>query len=298
MTKKVALALSSGGARGLVHIGAIDEIEKRGYEIVSLSGSSMGALVGGMYAAETLADFKVWVKKLTRLDVLGLVDFTLGTNGFIKGEKIFEEMQHLGFVPETSIEKLAKPMVIMATDLINNKAITYDKGDLRKALRASISIPGVFTPVKVDNTLLVDGGVLYPLPLQQLQKDKADFVIAVDCNALIPYNKPAEKEEDIHQSAEEKSMFDQLKEKWYEFFEGDEKKKLNKSNKLGYIDLLYRVIQVMMNSATQQALKDFPPDVLVETSKDACGVFEFYRAAEIIELGRKACAKALDKAGL
>lgn len=298
MKKKIALALSSGGARGLVHIGVIEEIEKRGYEIVSLSGSSMGALVGGMYSAGTLPDFKQWIMKLTRMDVLGLVDFTLGTNGFIKGEKIFEEMQRKGFIADISIEKLAKPMVIMATDIINSKAIAYDKGDLHKALRASISIPGVFTPIKGEKGLLVDGGVLYPLPLEQLQKGDADLVIAVDCNAFIPYKKPKEEAITRHESEEDKSTFEQLKEKWYEFFEGDEKKKLDKDTKLGYIDLLYRVIQVMMNSATKQALKDFPPDVLVNTSKDACGVFEFYRAKEIIDLGQQACAKALDEAGL
>lgn len=298
MSKKIALALSSGGARGLAHIGVIDEIQKRGHQIISLSGSSMGAVVGGMYAAGTLPDFKDWVVKLTRMDVLGLIDFTLGTNGFIKGEKIFEEMQELGFIPEKSIEQLAKPMVILATDIINNKAITYNKGDFRQALRASISIPGVFTPIKSENGLLVDGGVLYPLPLKQLKKDDADLVIAVDCNAIIPYTKPEEVDIKHHESEEDKSTFDQLKEKWYEFFEGDEKKKLDKSSKLGYIDLLYRVIQVMMNSATQQAIKDFPPDVFVETSKDACGVFEFYRATDIIALGQQACAKALDKAGL
>jgi NTE family protein len=298
MSKKIALALSSGGARGLAHIGVIDEIQKRGYQIVSLSGSSMGAVVGGMYAAGTLPDFKNWVVKLTRMDVLGLIDFTLGTNGFIKGEKIFEEMQELGFIPDKSIEQLAKSMVILATDIINNKAITYNKGNLRQALRASISIPGVFTPVKSVNGLLVDGGVLYPLPLEQLKKDDADLVIAVDCNAIIPYKMPKKVDIKHYESDEDKSTFDQLKEKWYEFFEGDEKNKLDKANKLGYIDLLYRVIQVMMNSATQQAIKDFPPDVFVETSKDACGVFEFYRAKDIIALGQQACAKALDKAGL
>jgi NTE family protein len=258
----------------------------------------MGAVVGGMYAAGTLPDFKNWVVKLTRMDVLGLIDFTLGTNGFIKGEKIFEEMQELGFIPDKSIEQLAKSMVILATDIINNKAITYNKGNLRQALRASISIPGVFTPVKSVNGLLVDGGVLYPLPLEQLKKDDADLVIAVDCNAIIPYKKPKKVDIKHYESDEDKSTFDQLKEKWYEFFEGDEKNKLDKASKLGYIDLLYRVIQVMMNSATQQAIKDFPPDVFVETSKDACGVFEFYRAKDIIALGQQVCAKALDKAGL
>lgn len=298
MVKKIALTLSSGGARGLVHVGVICEIERRGYEIVSLSGSSMGALVGGMYAVGTLNDFRSWVEKLSRMDVLGLIDFTLGGNGFIKGEKIFDEMLRLGFIPEKNIQDLQKPMVILATDVISSKEIVYDEGSLAHALRASISIPGVFTPVKVSDALLVDGGVFNPLPIKHLKRNNADIIIAVDVNAMIPYHKPAQEKEKHEESEEDKSAFEQLKEKWYEFFEGDEKKKLNKVSKLGYIDMLHRVIQVMMNSMTMQAIKDNPPDVLITTSKDACGVFEFYRAKEIIALGERACAKALDEAGL
>jgi NTE family protein len=298
MSKSIALALSSGGARGLVHIGVIDELERRGYDIVSLSGSSMGALVGGMYAAGTLIEFKKWVTKLSRMDVLRLVDFTLGSRGFVKGERIFDEMQTKGFIPNVNIEDLPKPMVILATDIINNKELVFNKGNLAKAIRASISIPNVITPVEAENGLWVDGGVLNPLPIKHLIKKGADIVGAVDTNALIPYTKPKLQEDHTDGTEEEKSVFDQLKEKWYEFFEGDEKKKLQKDNKLGYFDLLYRVLQVMMNNMTQKALAETPPDFLVQTSKDACGVFEFYRAKELIELGQKACAEALDKTKL
>ena len=298
MVKKVALTLSSGGARGLAHIGVISEIERRGYEIVSLSGSSMGALVGGMHAVGTLNDFRAWVEKLSKMDVFGLVDFTLATNGFIKGEKIFEEMLRLGFIPEMNIEDLQKPIVILATDVIKSEEIVYDKGSLSHALRASISIPGIFTPVQAIDGLLVDGGIFNPLPIKHLKPNNEDLTIAVDVNAMIPYQKPKQQKVDYEESEEEKSAFEQLKGKWNEFFEVDEKKKSSKANKLGYVDLLHRVIQVMMNSMTKQALKDNPPDVLISTSKDVCGVFEFYNAKEIIALGERACAKALDEAGL
>ncbi|MDD2550888.1 MAG: hypothetical protein PHD00_12445, partial [Bacteroidales bacterium] len=166
------------------------------------------------------------------------------------------------------------------------------------APRASISIPGVFTPVKASDALLVHGGVFNPLPIKHLKSSNADLIIAVDVNAMIPYENPESAAVKHEESEEDKSTFDQLKEKWYEFFEGDEKKKLQKTNKLGYVDMLHRVIQIMMNTMTKQALKDNPPDVLISTSKDACGVFEFYRAKEIIALGERACAKALDEAGL
>ncbi|MDD2278843.1 MAG: patatin-like phospholipase family protein [Bacteroidales bacterium] len=298
MSKKLALALSSGGARGLVHIGVIDELEQRGFDIVSLSGSSMGALVGSMYAAGTLNDFKDWITTLTRMEVLRLVDFTLASKGFIKGERIFDEMQKRGFIPDINIEDLPKPMVILATDIINNKEIVFKKGSLVKAIRASISIPNVFTPIEIANGLLVDGGVLNPLPISHLITKGCDLIGAVDTNALIPYKKPTHEVVHVGETDEEKSLFDQLKEKWYEFFEGDEKKKLKESHKLGYFDLLYRVLQVMMSNMTQKALEETPPNFLVQTSKDACGVYEFYRAKELIAYGQKACAEALDKAKL
>ncbi|HCX99288.1 MAG TPA: hypothetical protein DG754_04030, partial [Bacteroidales bacterium] len=278
MRKKIALALSSGGARGLIHIGVIHELERRGFDIVSLSGSSMGALVGSMYVAGTLNDFKDWVTTLTRMEVLRLVDFTLGSKGFIKGERIFYEMQKRGFIPDINIEDLPKPMVILATDIVNNKEIVFRKGNLAKAIRASISIPNVFMPIQTTDGLLVDGGVLNPLPINHLITKGSDLVGAVDTNALIPYKKPKQEEHHAGETDEERSLFEQFKEKWYEFFEGDEKKKLEKASKLGYFDLLYRVLQVMMNNMTQKTLKETPPDFLVQTSKDACGVYEFYRA--------------------
>lgn len=294
MSKKVALALSSGGARGLVHIGVIDELENRGYQINSLSGSSMGAVIGAMYAAGTLKDYKVWAQKLTRIDVLGLMDFTLGSRGFIKGEKIFDEMERLGFIPDINIEDLPKKLVVLATDIINYKEIVFDKGNLLDAIRASVAIPNVITPIEKENGLWVDGGVLNPLPLRQLDTSSSDLIVAVNINAVIPYDKP--KKVHVHkETEEEKTLFEQLKERWFEFFEGNEEEKLKKNSKLGYFDSLYRVVQVMMNSMVQQAIKDIPPDLLIETSKDACGVFEFYKAKEMIELGQKACKEALDK---
>ena len=297
MSKKIALALSSGGARGLVHIGVIDELEKRGYQINSLSGSSMGAVIAATYAAGTFKEYRKWAEKLNRIDVLRLIDFTLGSNGFIKGEKIFEEMERLGFIPDVNIEDLPIKLVILATDIINYKEIVFDKGNLAEAIRASVAIPNVITPIEKEDGLWVDGGVLNPLPLKQLDTSESDLIVAVNINAVKPYDKP--KKLNFHkETEEEKTLFNQLKDRWFEFFEGNEEEKLKKNSKLGYFDSLYRVVQVMMNSIVQQAIKDIPPDVLIETSKDACGVFEFYKAKEMIELGQKACKDALDKAKL
>jgi NTE family protein len=295
MSKKVALALSSGGARGLAHVGVIEELESVGYVINSISGSSMGAMVGAMYAAGTLKSYKKWALGLSRIDVIRLVDITIGSKGFIKGEKLFEEMERLGFIPDINIEDLSIPLTILATDIINYKEVVFREGNLAKALRASVAIPNVLTPIKTKDGLWVDGGVLNPLPLGFLDTSNSDYIVAVNTNALIPYNKPLHHDHINSESDEEKSLFEQFKARWFEFFEGDEKRKLAEASKIGYFDLLYRVVQVMMNSITQQALNEFPPDLLVSISKDACGVFEFYRAKEIIENGRNACKEALKK---
>ena len=198
----------------MVHIGVIDELEKNGFEIVSLSGSSMGAVIAGMYAAGTLKDYKAWAEKLSRIDVLGLMDFTLGSKGFIKGEKIFDEMERLGFILDVNIEDLPKKLVILATDILNYKEIVFDKGNLADAIRASVAIPNVITPIEKDNGLWVDGGVLNPLPLKQLDTSSSDLIIAVNINAVKPYNKP--KKAHVHKETdEEKSLFEQLKERWF-----------------------------------------------------------------------------------
>ncbi len=294
MAKRVALALSSGGARGLAHIGVIDVLQERGYEITSLAGSSMGAIVGAMYAAGTLGDYERWIKGLSRMDVIRLVDFTLGANGFVKGEKIFTEMQKLGFIPDINIEDLPIPIVILATDIMNNTEVVFTKGKLEEALRASVSIPSVFTPIQKDDALWVDGGVLNPLPIKHLSKENADLLVAVDTNALIPFKSTRRKKKEKEESEVDKSTFEQLKERWYELFEGDEKKKLQKVHKLGYLDLMHRTMQVMMNSIIQTTLKEYPPDILIRLSKDISGVFEFYRAEEIIETGAEECRNVLD----
>lgn len=297
--REVSLVLASGGARGLAHIGVIDELLKREFTINSISGSSMGAIVAGMYAAGTLEDYKKWILKLKKFDVLSLMDFTLGNNGIIKGEKIFNEMKKEGFIPEVDIENLEIPIAIVASDIVNNKEIVFRKGNLYNALRASISIPNVFTPVKRDNGLLVDGGVLNPLPLNLVKRSSNDILMAVDINALIPYSPDSKKDNAGNNDGnDDKSTFEQLKARWFELFEGDERRKLSKASNLGYMDMFSRTYQVMQNRISQFSLEKDPPDVHIEISKDACGTFEFYRAKEMIELGRESCAKALDKANL
>ena len=178
--KKVHLVLGSGGARGTAHIGVIEILEENNYEIVSVVGSSMGAIVGGMYAAGYLPGFKEWMLALTKSIVFNIMDFTLTRQGFLKGERIFSIMQKA--IGNHLIENLRIPFTAVATDLLHGTEVHYTEGDLYKALRASIAIPGVFIPVLNNNQFLIDGAVLNPVPVNVVKKAANELVVAVDLN--------------------------------------------------------------------------------------------------------------------
>ena len=179
----VSLVLSSGGARGLAHIGAVQCLEERGYRIRYISGSSMGALVGGMYAAGELSNYEGWVKALRRKDVVQLLDFGWGRGGgLFRGERIIDALREL--IGEHLIEELSIGFTAVATDLRRQREVWLDKGPLFAAIRASIAVPLVFSPVIVGNQVLIDGGVLSPLPIAPTLNDDSNLIIAVDVNGM------------------------------------------------------------------------------------------------------------------
>lgn len=299
--KNVVLILSSGGARGLAHIGVIDEIVERGYTITSIAGSSMGAFVGGLYATGNIDKFREWVVNLDKLKVFNLVDFTLSSQGFVRGERVFEKMRKLKMIPEINIENLPVKYIAVAADIINNKEVVFDKGNLYKAIRASISIPNVFTPIEYDGGILVDGGVLNPMPINRVLRSNNDLLIAVDLNSLVSYQKPSLPKK-IEPEVIHSAKITKLIKKWDELFSSHHHEKVEKSTdsklKLGYFDILTRSIQLMQSKLTEQTIETYPPDVLVSISKYSCSVFEFYKGEEMIAYGREACKIAMDKAGL
>lgn len=300
-TKDIALVLSSGGARGLAHIGVIDELVERGYNITSIAGSSMGALVGGLYATNNLNKFKDWIVTLDKMDIFNLIDFTLSSQGFIKGEKIFHKMQKLNMIPDINIEDMAIKYVAIAADIIKNEEIIFDSGNLHNAIRASISIPNVFTPVEHSEGVLVDGGVLNPLPINRISRSTNDLLIAVDLNSLVPYLKPSIKKKQTGKAMHSEKTIKLIK-RWDKLFSShhDEKvdKAANKKLKLSYFDILSRSVQLMQSKLSMQTIESYPPDVLINISKYSCSVFEFYKGEEMIAYGREACRKALNDAKL
>jgi NTE family protein len=282
--QKVHLVLGSGGARGMAHIGVIEMLQQDGYEIVEVIGCSMGAVVGAMFCAGCLNEYKNWLISLTKSGVFGLFDLTITTQGFVKGEKIFNKLQE--FTGHQNIEDLKIPFTAVATDMVNKKEVYFTSGNLYKALRASIAIPGVFTPVINDNAILVDGGVLNPLPLNLIKKQEGAVVVAVNINGTpVEHVKPIVKETDGNNYWEWFSKFPIVGKK-------ESAGEKNALPKLTLFDLLNTSYDFTQDRLTELMIHYHQPDVLIEIPRNSCNIFEFYRAKEMIELGKKAYLKA------
>lgn len=279
--KKVRLVLGSGGARGMAHIGVIEELEKSGFEIVEVVGCSMGAVVGGIYCAGYLTEYKHWLIKLSRLDVFRLLDFTLSAQGFVKGERVFKAMEE--FIGDHAIENFKIPFTAVATDITHEKEIHYRTGSLFKALRASIAIPTILTPVRAGKATLVDGGVLNPLPINLIHKEEGDYVVAVNLNANLP-SSPSNVLEENQERAAYLKMLDALKTYLPRFDNSGD----TTAESLGLFDLLNKSYDMTQDRLTEMMIEIHKPDLVVNISRNACGVFEFYRANEIIDAGRQA----------
>src|SRR6056297_2693499 len=188
--KTVSLILGSGGARGLAHIGVIRELQKAGAEIEAIAGSSMGALVGGIFAAGKLDAYEEWVCALEQSTVFSLVDWTFSGGGLIKGRKIISKLSEL--VGEINIEDLDIDYTAVAVDLEQGREVWLDRGLLFDAIRASIAIPGIFRPHRYRDRILIDGGILNPIPVAPTLRQMSDLTVVIDVNG--PSAQPAKSD--------------------------------------------------------------------------------------------------------
>jgi NTE family protein len=285
--KDIALVLSGGGARGMAHIGVIEMLLQQGYNITSIAGTSIGALIGGVYASGELSNFKEWVKTMGKMDIFRLMDLMISKNGFIKGEKVFKEMQQ--FISEVNIEDLDIPYAAVAVDVRNHKEVVFNKGKLVDAIRASVSIPTIFKPYLHNDVELVDGGVLNPLPLDVVKRNKNDILVAVDLNADLPYPKSDTNEEDQNQNQTYLKALNFINEKWSKYFRN------GKQKTTGFFELVTLSVYAMQVKLTQIAIEKHKPDIVIGISKRACDIFEFHRAEEMIRFGRKQAEKSMKK---
>jgi NTE family protein len=283
--KKVHLVLGSGGARGVAHIGVIEVLEEYGFDIVSVTGCSMGAVVGGMYAAGYLRAYRDWMLTLTKTMQFRIMDFTLARQGFLKGERIFNILQEV--TGPQLIEQLRIPFTAVATDMVQNKEVHYRSGDLYKAFRASIAIPGVFTPVMENGQFLVDGGVLNPLPLNLVNRKEGEWIVAVNLNGA-----PAT----VATAVEEEQEEVRLLWKWLSPIMQDTKKEQKEvlpAAAYSIRELLQSSYIMTQDRLVDLMLKAYPPDMLVDIPRNICSIFEFYKAKSLVEAGRQACQSAL-----
>ena len=281
-TKNVALALSSGGARGLAHIGAIEELEAQGYHISSIAGCSMGALIGGVYAAGKLNEFREWMKTIDRKKMLGLIDFSLSLNHIVKGTRIIEAIME--FVPDVNIEDLPIPYCAVATDLKAGHEVMFRKGSLFKAIRASISLPSFYEPVKRNDMILIDGGIMNPLPLNRVKRQAGDILVGVDVSG---HDYKAQWDELQRLTAIQKHD-KSLKSKILDMLIPD-------NIEFNYYTVLSRASSLMIRQNSILMAKLTNPDILVDIQMNRYGTFDFDKSEKLIAIGRQKTSQAIDK---
>jgi NTE family protein len=327
----VSLVLGSGGARGYAHIGAIEELVAQGYDVRSVAGASMGALVGGMYAAGKLEEYRDWARALQRLDVLRLLDWTFSGGGFIKGDRVIDQLRKL--IGDVRIEDLPISYTAVAVDLYAQREVWFSRGPLYDAIRASIAIPTVFRPHHYEGRTLVDGGLLNPVPITPTLRDLTDCTIAVDVNAPAePLDGSAVEQgtSDRHDDATFGSVGEALpaehgeqaeggvdvieapspdntggepvgaiggyRRRIADFIDGLLEKRERKhalASDPGVLELFARSLDAVQETVTRFKLAAQPPDLIIAIPRNVCAFYEFHRADELIELGRARTRAAL-----
>ncbi|ORX08352.1 esterase [Mycobacterium triplex] len=316
---RVAVALGSGGARGYAHIGVIEALQERGFEIVGITGSSMGAMIGGLQAAGRLAEFADWAKSLTQRTILRLLDPSISAAGVMRAEKILEAVRDI--LGPVTIEELPIPYTAVATDLLAGKSVWFQHGPLDQAIRASIAIPGVIPPHEVGGRLLADGGILDPLPMAPLAAVNADLTIAVGVSGseviakrepepgatVELLNRMVRSTTALLDTSAVRSLLDRptaraVLSRFGADTDPDESGEDDADEfveapgvpKLGSFEVMYRAFDIAQSALTRHTLSAYPPDLLIEVPRSTCRSLDFHRAAEVIDVGRLLADQALD----
>jgi NTE family protein len=297
----VALVLGAGGARGLAQIGVIEALQARGFNIVSIAGSSSGALVGGLFAAGKLGAYRDWLFGMSRTDMLRLLDPAFGPSLF-RGERLMHALRELAGAPK--IEDLPISFTAVAVDLLRQREVWLRQGDLWDAVRASIAIPGLFTPHTVHGRELVDGGLLAPLPIAATRLSDAHRLIAVDMHGWperppgTPARQNAVDAADPGDGPGGEPGPSQLL-RWFQRRRGTAAvaEGQDGAHEIGFSELMARALDTMQAQIARVQLALDPPEIVIRIPRDACQFYEFWRAKELIEIGRREAERVLDAAG-
>lgn len=323
--KTVALVLGSGGARGYAHIGALEVLEERGYQVVAIAGASMGALIGGLYAAGKMDEYVEWVTPLTQRDVLRLLDPSIGGPGAFKLERVLARMSEI--LDGAQIEDLPIPYTAVATDIGARREVWFTSGPVDVAIRASIAIPGAITPIMVNGRLLVDGGVLNPVPVEPVIGSGADFTLAVELSGDSGRSFASSPSKETSEQRPPTEWLDRFLKSaagvWENDFiasimarfgrgQGDETedhKAIEPEHKhpvrgtfeqpppgVSLTDVASMALDTMGSLITRYRMAAMPPNVTVTVPGDAAKTMDFHRAVELIALGRQLTEEALDRA--
>lgn len=305
MSKNVALVLGSGGARGLAHIGAIEALEERGYTITSIAGCSMGSIIAGMYAAGQLKEAKDWFLQVDKQLILRMMDINLlSGNSLVKGQRIIEELEKV--VPDRPLEELNIPCTIVASDMISTEEVVFRTGSLFKAVRASISIPLFFQPVQMDQRLLIDGGILNPLPLHVVERHEGDILIAMDISGKDSMSvdntlpEPIDVEGKLSELSARgipvpKSWENQLRQLGKRVDDIRQRRAADLGRNVSFTSMLDRMSDMQIQQNTLMALRLTPPDVHAVMRQYAYNTFDFDKAEQIIADGKRLMNEALDQ---
>ena len=280
MAKDVALVLSSGGARGLAHIGAIEELEAQGFRITSVAGCSMGALIGGVYATGKLAEFREWMKTIDKKKMMELTDFSFSLNHVAKGTRIIGAIME--FVPDVAIEDLPIPYCAVATDWKSGREVVFREGSLFEAIRASISLPSFYEPVQRDGMILIDGGVTNPIPMNSVVRHEGDILVGIDVSGH-DYKAQWEKQ---HELAERRKRSKSLSQQLLNHLIPD-------NLDFNYYTMLSRVSSIMIRQNSLLMAQLTHPDILVDIQMSRYGSFDYDKSEKLIAIGRKKTHEAL-----
>jgi NTE family protein len=310
--KRVALVLGSGGARGYAHIGALGVLAERGYAVVAVAGTSMGAVIGGLYAAGKLDEYADWVLTLNQRDVRRLLDPVLPGPGLLKLERVIGRVSEM--LEGALIEDLPIPFTAVATDVGAQREVWFTSGPVDVAIRASVAIPGVVTPIMVNGRLLVDGGVMNPVPMEPVIGVDADFTLAVSLSG--PKEHDRLRNSPVKESAAERppnEWLDRFAKSaagvWENEFVASILARFGRDSEpeaspppfeapppgLSLTDVASMSLDAMSALVNRFRLAAQPPDVLVEVPGDAARMLDFHRAQELIDIGRTLTAAALDR---
>lgn len=326
---RVALALGGGGARGYAHIGVIQVLEERGYEIASIAGTSMGAVVGGLHAAGSLGAYTEWVRTLTQRDVIRLLDPAVRAPGVIRAEKVLAKVTDL--LGGATIEQLPFPFTAVATDLLTGKEVWFQQGPVSAALRASFAIPSFIAPVALSGRLLADGGLVNPVPVAATAASTADLTVAVSLSELHVVPETARADESAGEPTTDEPV-DRLRHAGAPLLEselmrtisswltggrdaapmGDERGEQGENREddgpqpeeelfgslpsgLRTLDVMQLSLAALQRVVTRYRLAGYPPDLLITVPKSSARVLDFHRADELIALGRQRAVDALDR---